>query len=362
MTHDRHATGAAVPPGAEAAEQEAATFSDLTRHVVRNGVAIFTRERASFLSLLQSFLGANNDPASSPNLQSPEPDRIETVLKLLNEPSLDADEELCHCLLQVIKVLSRKQVNRSRVGQIGIRSVLSRLEGGPALPMSARVAAEGANVLLNICYEREHVISLLRCDGVPPLIGFLGHEDEAVAANAAGAIQAICFQDKGRVCVREQGAVAKLVPLLASNSSRVARRAVGALHNLSSDPECLSIIRKRGGIPSLVELLRADHLATCGSAAGTLQNISREAASRHAVRDEEDAVPALADLLSAQDLSAQVCAAGALLNVLGPELDKSSTGEVGRRAFGSILSCALALSMMYDCVWEDTPALLLDYS
>jgi len=289
-------------------EEAEAPFADLMRQVVRNGVAIFSRERASFLVVLRSFLEANSDPSSSKNFLSHEPDRIETLLKLLNEPALDTDEELCHGLLQAIKILSRKQVNRSRVGQIGIRSILSRLTGSQISSLSARVVAEGANVLLNICYEREHVMSLLRCDGVPPLIGFLAHEDEAVAASAAGAIQAICFQDKGRVCAREQDAISKLVPLLASSSSRVARRAVGALHNLSSDPECLSVIRKKGGIPSLVELLRADHLATCGSAAGTLQNISREAASRHAVRAQEDAIPALADLLSAQDLSAQVCA------------------------------------------------------
>jgi len=280
-------------------------------------------------------------------------DRIETVLKLLNEPALDTDEEACYMLLQLVKILSRKQVNRARVGQIGIRAVLSHM----TKPQSSRIAAEGANVVLNICYERDHVLSVLRCDGLPPLIRYLSYDDEAVKANAAGAIQSICFQDKGRLSVRDQGAVPKLIELLGSSNIKVVTRAVGALHNLSSDLECIQIIRKQNGIPPVVNCLSSESLAICGSAAGALQNISREVASRHIVRST-DAIAPLADLLSARDVSAQVCAAGALLNILGPELDKSREGERSRRAFGQLLSSTLALSLVFDSVWEASPVLM----
>jgi|EP00193_Tetraselmis_chui_P005436 hypothetical protein len=344
-----------VGGGEEEEEEEVlGTFSDLTKHIVCHGLSIFTRGRSQFVGILGAFIRANSVPKASENLRNPEADRIETILKLLNEPSLDSDEEVCFMLLQVVKILSRKQVNRARVGQIGIRAVLSHMEA----PQSPRVAAEGANVILNICYERDHVISFLRCDGLPPLVRFLSYGDETVKANAAGAIQSICFQDKGRLSVRDQGAVPKLVTLLQSSNTKVVTRAVGALHNLSSDPECIQIIRKREGIPLVVDCLRADSLAVCGSAAGALQNISREVASRNIVRNL-DAVAPLADLLSAQDLSAQVCAAGALLNILGPELDKSRQGERSRRGFGQLLSCVLAMSVVFDSVWEDCPS--LDY-
>eukprot|EP00192_Tetraselmis_astigmatica_P015349 CAMPEP_0117661008 /NCGR_PEP_ID=MMETSP0804-20121206/7308_1 /TAXON_ID=1074897 /ORGANISM="Tetraselmis astigmatica, Strain CCMP880" /LENGTH=163 /DNA_ID=CAMNT_0005467847 /DNA_START=567 /DNA_END=1055 /DNA_ORIENTATION=+ len=158
VDHSSPASTASGMEGGVPGAAEDVSFSDLTKLIVRGGLSIFTRSRAEFLAALQSFVTANAVPSSSPNYLSPDPDRIEVVLKLLTEPALDRDEEVCHALLQVVKVLSRKQTNRVRVGQIGIRAVLSRLE----MPLSARIAAEGANVLLNICYERDHVISVLR--------------------------------------------------------------------------------------------------------------------------------------------------------------------------------------------------------
>ncbi len=61
-------------------------------------------------------------------------------------------------------------------------------------PPNACIAAEAANAVLNICYERDNVARVLRCDGVAPLIRLLSQPDGDVQANAAGAIQSICFQ------------------------------------------------------------------------------------------------------------------------------------------------------------------------
>lgn len=59
---------------------------------------------------------------------------------------------------QVLKILSRKVDNRLAVGPDGIRAVVVNLSP----PLSRAIAAEGANALLNICYEPENVGLLLQ--------------------------------------------------------------------------------------------------------------------------------------------------------------------------------------------------------
>ena len=69
-----------------------------------------------------------------------------------------------------------------------------------------KIAGEGANVILNLCYEKENVDLVLLCDGVPPLVRLLSTNDNDLQANAAGAIQSISFQEDGRSKVKEEGA------------------------------------------------------------------------------------------------------------------------------------------------------------
>ena len=52
------------------------------------------------------------------------------------------------------------------------------------------------------------------------------------------------------------------------------------------------------------------------------------------------------------ELQAQVCAAGALLNILGPELERSTAGVVQRQGFGRIMSSLLTLSVVYETMFE----------
>ncbi len=55
-------------------------------------------------------------------------------------------------------------------------------------------------------------------------------------------------------------------------------------------------------------------------------------------------------------LQAQLCATGALLNILGPVLDRSPGAAAQRKALGSLLSCALTLSMVHQCISQQTVA------
>ncbi|KAK9824307.1 hypothetical protein WJX72_009322 [[Myrmecia] bisecta] len=327
------------------------TFQDIERHLETHG-GVLSSSRTGFQQLLEGFVTANEDPATSTNFNNGLDDYVDCITNILTAIPPESDEATVLVLLKVLKIISRKQTNRQRIGEHGIYAVLKHLRR----PANPKVAAEGANVILNVCYEKANVDLVLRCNGVPPLIKFLSHADADVQANAAGAVQSICFQEKGRQGVRDAEAVPALIALLRSPQAKVKARAVGALHNLSSDSGSIRIIRRNEGIPKLVDLLRSDSWAVCGSAAGALQNVSREVASRMLIR-ELDAVCPLADLLSAPDLQAQVCAAGALLNILGPEIDRAPEGAAQRQGLARLMSCVVSLSVVHEAMYDSVPAL-----
>ena len=332
------------------------------------------------LNALTAFVTANEDAARSPNYAKATPDDLEPAAALLGSPAVKASDALLVRVLKCCKILSRKYDNRVGLGATVVDDLVDVLHADVA----DDVAGEAANVVLNICYERENVARLVDAGGVPPLVAYLGSANAELQANAAGAIQSICFQKEGRAHARDLGAIEGVLPLLSSpslkvrarnsyparNSSstrairrraiprptrrprtsrapQVQTRAVGAVHNMSSEPEAIKIVRRLGGIGPLVALLRAPSAAVCGSAAGALQNLSREAAARKEARELGAVVP-LGDLLFGTDVQSQVCAAGAILNILGPELGAEVESNKQRRGLKKLLSLAITLGMLHD--------------
>ena len=85
---------------------------------------------------------------------------------------------------------------------------------------------------------------------------------------------------------------------------------------------------------SLVRALGSDDDVVVNSAAGATQNVSRERASRALFR-RHGAVEALTKLLArGRDPATQARAAGALLNCLGPDLDDGHGTTRGEKARG----------------------------
>ncbi|KAL2651400.1 hypothetical protein R1flu_019528 [Riccia fluitans] len=282
---------------------------------------------------------------------------LEHLKEQLQEPTKVLLEQ--HQLLPVLgqlKVLSRKQHIRKAIGKEGIKSLIRHLNNSKHIN---KLAAESANVILNICYEKENVHDVLECGGTATLVSFLSSDDDELQANAAGALQSICFQPEGRRAVRALGAIPQLIKLLDAESISVKARAVGALHNMSSDVYAIPVIRRKGGIKSLVQLLRSENLSVCGSAAGALQNVSREVASRLIIR-ESPALPLLVDLLSYSEVHVQVSAAGALLNILGPEMNETSvsqnTMEKKRKAFVRTVISMLVANLIHDTCFASCPS------
>ncbi|MEW5317530.1 MAG: hypothetical protein WDW38_008818 [Sanguina aurantia] len=309
---------------------------------------------------LQLFVEANEDPASSTNFAAgPGSDPVEPLLELLQlvtAPGRSNNDEgittLSLLVLRTLKVLSRKRQNRERLGGAALPVLLRMV----APSEGVRVASEGANVLLNLCYEPAIVEALLRTTGVQQLLSLLSADDDDLQANAAGAIQSVSFIPAGRAAVLGSGGVAALAPLLRSSSARVLLRAAGAVHNLSSETGAIVQLRRGCSGPARRAAVARGlgWVGVAGSAAGTLQNVSREVASRLIIRSL-DAVPPLARLLSSSDLQAQVCAAGALLNILGPDMANWPGGPAQRRALGRLMSSLMSMAIVYNSVFERVP-------
>jgi len=63
------------------------------------------------------------------------------------------DHCICTSPLQALKVLAREPAARQAFSERGVRALVLLLAAGPEAP----AAAEAANALLNLCYERQHV-------------------------------------------------------------------------------------------------------------------------------------------------------------------------------------------------------------
>lgn len=90
----------------------------------------------------------------------------------------------------MLKILSRRKDNRLQFGRPGIETVLQHLSS----LANKQIAAEAANIILNVCYERDSVALVVQCSGIPSLVMCLHDSNADLQANAAGAIQSICFQ------------------------------------------------------------------------------------------------------------------------------------------------------------------------
>jgi hypothetical protein len=99
-------------------------------------------------------------------------DPLDRLVSTLKDPAVEQHPGLALAALKALKILSRKKPNRLSMRGEAIQAVLRFLQAPGKV--DDRIAAEGANVILNACYERENVDIVLRCQGAAPLVGLLG--------------------------------------------------------------------------------------------------------------------------------------------------------------------------------------------
>eukprot|EP00002_Diphylleia_rotans_P039548 TRINITY_DN9194_c0_g1_i2.p1 TRINITY_DN9194_c0_g1~~TRINITY_DN9194_c0_g1_i2.p1 ORF type:complete len:386 (+),score=78.79 TRINITY_DN9194_c0_g1_i2:74-1231(+) len=315
---------------------------------INSALETWKETRGHLLWALREFNKANEDPKASPNLNRADADSLQPLLQFLTDPSWK-DAENTDILLQTLlslKILSRKRENRLQFTDEAIQALASIA----STSKSDAISSECSSVILNICYEKKNVESLLRTDAVSSLIAFLVSGTADLQAVAAGAIQSVCYQELGRKTIKDLGAIPDLVALLSSSNSKVQARVVGAIHNITTDAKAITIIRKSKGIPPLISLLKSTSLPTACAAAGAIQNISRDPDCQKAMLDA-GAVGPLTTLLFCADVSSQSCALGALLNILGPEMDEEHTPP-SRVALRKLLENSMVLGMVYHSMFD----------
>ncbi len=87
------------------------------------------------------------------------------------------------------KILFRKDVNRSRLGE---RDVFTLVESLRQHASNSDVVREGANAVLNMCYEKANVLHVVKNGCVDLLLGGLDPANPAsVQASCSGALQSI---------------------------------------------------------------------------------------------------------------------------------------------------------------------------
>ena len=328
----------------------AATSADVHAVLSQRASGPLSGRREQVARTLREFVDANEGARASPNLRDERRDELGGITSLLTDADLPGDQDLALLALKTLKILSRKEDNRRRFGRELCRAVVRLALTHPRA--SHAVTAEGANVVLNACYEKENVEHVLECGGVEPLVRRVADTGETLRCRsaAAGAVQSVCFQAPGRCRVRDCDGVAALVALMKEldrreggtrdssftddERSMCRARVVGALHNVSADDDAIRLVRLSDGVPHLIRALGDVDDVVVNSAAGATQNVSRERASRALFR-RHGAVEALTKLLArGRDPATQARAAGALLNCLGPDLDDGHGTTRGEKARG----------------------------
>ena len=183
---------------------------------LKSSPAILPVQRDFLLDLLCAFIRTNEDHGVSPNYAAAdEPDECDSIFGLLGHWRVADDDKITLACVTALKILSRKRCNRVTFGKPGVCAILKHMAAPhvaastPALlsgrfsssfiaatatppaalaqgtPRSSAAAVMGecANVILNVCYERDNVHVVLRCGGVTPLVRLLRESDQEVIAS-----------------------------------------------------------------------------------------------------------------------------------------------------------------------------------
>jgi hypothetical protein len=146
------------------------------------------------------FYKETEDPRNSPNLESEDGDDMSFLMDCLDDAKAQCDPDMAIALLRVLKVLSRKEVNREAVEGHEIKLLLGFLTRTDSLS----VPGEACSVLLNLCYSKDNVLAVIDHGGVPLLIQLLDSNSEVSHPSAHDRVSS-CEQHR-QTAHRVQGA------------------------------------------------------------------------------------------------------------------------------------------------------------
>eukprot|EP00755_Sulcionema_specki_P032850 Sspe_Gene.99594::Locus_73271_Transcript_1_1_Confidence_1.000_Length_1214::g.99594::m.99594 len=300
-----------------------------------------------------TFVEQNLDPALSPSLVKVAPDDMVPLAKCLEAPEVTSQRHVVHIILTVLRLLSRKQVNREDLHPLVAKAVVGSLGEATRL-LDWKSAEEASQTIMNLGSSR--VASSMLIAAVHPLTRCLQAPSERVRTAAAGALQAVCMHSEGKRAAVESEAIPLLTMMLEDDSAPLVARAAGALHNIVAHHSAARPMREHRGIHRIITLLQHPLAEVRRCAAGALQSLSRDKDCLEVI-NASGATGPLTELLAEDDMMTQVAAVGALLNIHGACDEASEQREELKR----ILSLLIFSSAIRDAFApdDDTPPALL---
>jgi hypothetical protein len=111
------------------------------------------------------------------------------MVAILRNAGLNGHAPLVEAIMTVFKILFRKEVNRSNLGERDVQALVHSLEQHRT---HAGTVREAANAVLNMCYEKGNVLHVVGTNCVDILIdGLAAGNPASVQASCSGALQSI---------------------------------------------------------------------------------------------------------------------------------------------------------------------------
>ncbi|XP_034717296.1 junction plakoglobin a [Etheostoma cragini] len=275
---------------------------------------------------------------------------VPELTKLLN----DEDQVVVSKAAQIVNQLTRKEASRRAMMQSPqmVAAVVRVMQNTSDM----ETARATASILHNLSHQREGLLSIFKCGGIPALVRMLSSPMESVLFYAITTLHNLLLHQEGaKMAVRLADGLQKMVPLLKKSNPKFLAITTDCLQLLSyGNQESKLIILSNGGPEGLVHIMRnysyekllwttsrvLKVLSVCPSnkpaiveAGGmqalgkhltgstqrlmqnclwTLRNLSDAATKQEGM---ENLLQVLVSLLSSDDLNMLTCATGILSNL-----------------------------------------------
>ena len=111
------------------------------------------------------------------------------LIAILRLPKFASQATLVELTMKTFKILLRKEINRVNMSKRDVAVIMQALRQHSG---RAAVVREGANAILNMCYEKANVVFVVENGGVELLLaGVAAGNPPSVQASCAGALQSV---------------------------------------------------------------------------------------------------------------------------------------------------------------------------
>ncbi|XP_039642723.1 junction plakoglobin a [Perca fluviatilis] len=176
---------------------------------------------------------------------------VPELTKLLN----DEDQVVVSKAAQIVNQLTRKEASRRAMMQSPqmVAAVVRVMQNTSDM----ETARATASILHNLSHQREGLLSIFKCGGIPALVRMLSSPMESVLFYAITTLHNLLLHQEGaKMAVRLADGLQKMVPLLKKSNPKFLAITTDCLQLLSGKPRRQLIILSNGGPEGLVHIMR----------------------------------------------------------------------------------------------------------